>query len=38
MENEDCVGVNHGQWKISIAWVKGHDSMGRMEILRLYKI
>ena len=38
MEKKHCIGVNHGQWKISIMWVKKHGQVGRIGVLRLYKV
>ena len=36
MENKHCMGVNHGQWKTIIAWMKKHGHVACVGVLRLY--
>ena len=38
MQNKHCMGVNHGKWKINIAWVNRQCHFACVEVLRLYKI
>ena len=38
MENKHCVGLNQGQWKTSIVWVKRRSHVGHMGVSRLNKV
>ena len=38
IENKHCMGVNYGQWKTSFTWVKRHGHVGRVGVLKLYKV